>query len=100
MGVCNKLAGAIAPLLLVGAIVQNPNEIDEVQTRLITASVAEQNIILEKLSARLVIPFFIISLVLIGLGLVIKLTKLPDIDDENADTNQSAQPLQAKSNLF
>jgi glucose/galactose transporter len=100
MGVCNKLAGAIAPLLLVGAIVQNPNEIDEVQTRLITASVAEQNIILDKLSARLVIPYFIISLVLIGLGLVIKLTKLPDIDDENADTNQSAQPLQAKSNLF
>ena len=30
MGVCNKLAGAIAPLLLVGAIVRNPNEIDEV----------------------------------------------------------------------
>lgn len=85
MGVCNKIAGAIAPLLLVGAIVNNPNEIDEVQQQLITASIAEQNSILDALSARLVFPYLVISFVLIGLGLIIKLTSLPDIDDENAN---------------
>jgi FHS family L-fucose permease-like MFS transporter len=100
MGVCNKVAGAIAPLLLVGAIVRNPNEIDEVRKQLTIVSLAEQNIILDGLSARLVFPYAIIGIVLIGLGLIIKLTSLPDINDENAGTSKSAQPGQAKLNLF
>jgi len=82
MGVCNKLAGALAPLLLVGAIVQNPNEIDEVREQLLTATMTEKQFILDELSARLVAPYITISLVLLGLGLVIRFTKLPDIDDE------------------
>lgn len=100
MGVCNKIAGAIAPLLLVGAIVRNPNEIDEVQTQLLTASVAEQNLILDALSARLVFPYFMISLVLIGLGLIIKYTSLPDIDDKNANAGKTPTTGQSISNLF
>ena len=88
MGVCNKVAGAIAPLLLVGAVVKNPNEIDEVQKQLITVSAGQQDIILNDLSARLVMPYIVIGLVLIALGLVVQFTKLPDIDDEAA--NKSA----------
>src|SRR5215210_6696544 len=86
MGVCNKLAGAIAPLLLVKAVVKNPNEIDEVHQQLITVSAAQANVILNELSARLVLPYAIIALVLVCLGLAIKLTKLPDIDDEAANS--------------
>lgn len=82
MGICNKVAGAIAPLLLVGAIVQNPNEIDEVQNQLLTASLSEKQIILDELSARLVFPYLIIALILIALGLVIRFTRHPDIHDE------------------
>ena len=82
MGVCNKVAGAIAPLLLVGAVVKNPNEIDEVQHQLVTASLNEKQVILDELSARLVVPYLIIALVLVGLGLVIRFTKLPEIRDE------------------
>jgi glucose/galactose transporter len=99
MGVCNKAAGAIAPLLLIGAIVKNPNEIDEVHKQLTTVSAAEQNIILNELSSRLIFPYIIISIVLIALGLVIKLTRLPDIDDEN--TNQSvSSEIGKKESLF
>ena len=98
MGVCNKLAGAIAPLLLIGAVVKNPNEIDEVQQKLKLVSVTEQGAILDELSARLVFPYAIICVVLIGLGLIIKLNRLPDIDDETANKSQSAAG--AKVNLF
>ena len=83
MGVCNKVAGAIAPLLLVGAVVRNPNEIDEVQRQLVTTSVNEKQIILDELSARLIMPYLIIALVLIALGLVIRFTKLPEIRDDS-----------------
>ena len=99
MGVCNKVAGAIAPLLLVGAIVRNPDEIDDVRKQLTTVSIEQQNIILNDLSARLVFPYIIIGIVLIGLGLVIKLTKLPDIDDENANKGAAIQGGK-KENLF
>ena len=85
MGVCNKVAGAIAPLLLVGAVVKNPNEIDAVQKQLTMVSPDQQAIILNELSARLVLPYIIIGLVLIGLGMVIRFTKLPDINDEAAN---------------
>lgn len=99
MGVCNKLAGAIAPLLLVGAIVRNPNEIDEVHQQLTRVSLAEQNVILDELSARLIFPYIVIALVLIGLGLIIKLTHLPDIKDD-ANESKSEENRNAPVNLF
>ena len=76
-------------MLLVGAIVRNPNEIDEVQKRLTTVSIPEQNIILDELSARLVFPYIVITIILIVLGLIIKLTNLPDIDDGTANAGGS-----------
>ncbi|MBL7857430.1 MAG: sugar MFS transporter [Cyclobacteriaceae bacterium] len=93
MGICNKVAGAIAPLLLVGAIVQNPNEIDDVQNKLLTASLADKQIILDELSARLVIPYLTIALILIALGLVIRFTRLPDIHDEALSFEQQKNSL-------
>lgn len=105
MGVCNKVAGAIAPLLLVGAVVKNPNEIDEVQRQLLTASLAEKQVVLDELSARLVTPYLIITLVLIGLGLVIRFTRLPDIHDEGisaagANTSKKKSLLQHRHLLL
>lgn len=90
MGVCNKVAGAIAPLLLVGAIVKNPNEIDQVKAQLTMMSIPQQNVVLDELSARLVVPYLVIAAVLIGLGLIIKLTHLPDIHDEDVEEGKPA----------
>ncbi|MBX2923795.1 MAG: sugar MFS transporter [Chitinophagaceae bacterium] len=96
MGVCNKLAGAIAPLLLLGAIVKSPDEIDEVQQQLITASAAERVVILDDLSARLIVPYLVVSAILVGLGLIIKLAHLPDVHDEGAP----GEPSQIKQGLW
>jgi MFS transporter, FHS family, L-fucose permease len=100
MGVCNKIAGALAPLLLVGAIVRNPNEIDEVQMQLVSASPAEQAMILDNLSERLVFPYVVICIVLLGLSLIIKFTNLPEINDEQSNIDLSLENLQNKPKLF
>jgi FHS family L-fucose permease-like MFS transporter len=97
MGVCNKVAGAIAPLLLVGAIVKNPDEIDQVKAQLVSLSVSQQNRLLDELAGRLIVPYIIIAVLLIGLGLVIKLTHLPDINDEERNKNQGLQSQSSKS---
>ncbi|RYZ92880.1 MAG: MFS transporter, partial [Sphingobacteriaceae bacterium] len=83
MGVCNKTAGAIAPILLIGAIVRNPDEIDHVQKQLLTATIGQKDLILNDLSSRLLIPYVIIVFVLVLLGLMIKLTRLPEIKDKS-----------------
>ncbi|HEU4902788.1 MAG TPA: sugar MFS transporter [Flavisolibacter sp.] len=100
MGVCNKVAGAIAPLLLVGAIVKNPNEIDQVKAQLTTMSVSQQNVVLDELSGRLVIPYLVIAAVLIGLGLIIRFTHLPDIHDEDVGEGQPANAATSSKGLL
>lgn len=100
MGVCNKIAGAIAPLILVGAIVSNPNEIDQIQNQLLIASIEEQNILLNDLSGRLVLPYLVISAVLVALGLIIKFTSLPKIDDDSANAGKRQPSVESFSSLF
>jgi len=100
MGVCNKIAGALAPLILVGAIVRNPNEIDEVQLQLVSASPAEQALILDNLSERLVFPYVVICIVLLGLGLIIKFTNLPEINDEQSNVDLNLDTVENKPKLL
>lgn len=100
MGVCNKIAGAVAPLLLVGAIIKNPNEVDEVKAKLLTMSASQQNVILDEMSSRLIFPYIVIAVVLIVLGLVIKLTNLPDINDDSKEVAKLAEAGAQYKTLF
>src|SRR5438270_2480784 len=63
MGVCNKVAGALAPLLLARALVKNPNEIDEIRSRLAGMTTDQQHAVLNELSSRLVFPYIMIAAV-------------------------------------
>jgi glucose/galactose transporter len=100
MGVCNKVAGAIAPLLLVGALIKNPDEIDQVKAQLLTITPAQQTVVLDDLSSRLIMPYIVISVVLVGLGLLIKLSHLPDINDETSNTLPTSTEGQQSKSLF
>lgn len=100
MGVCNKVAGAIAPLLLVGALVKNPDEIDQVKAQMLTMTPAQQTVVLDDLSSRLIMPYIVMSVVLIGLGLLIKLSHLPDINDDTANAVPSSADEPQKKRLF
>ena len=82
MGVCNKVAGAIAPLLLLSAISRDPDEIDRLSAMLPGLSPTEQNQLLNELAERLISPYMVLTLVLISLGILIRFTSLPDIADE------------------
>ncbi len=98
MGVCNKLAGAIAPVLLVGAIVRNPDEIDQVQQLLLTATAPQKEVLLDDLSGRLLVPYLVIAAVLAGLALIIRLSRLPEINDNTAAGSEGL--LHGKRSLF
>ena len=87
MGICNKIAGAIAPLVLIHSLTKNPDEIDQLQIQLPGLSMQEQTVILNELSSRLIVPYIIIALVLVGLGMMIRMTRLPEVKPHDKDFN-------------
>ncbi|WP_316814167.1 sugar MFS transporter [Pedobacter heparinus] len=88
MGICNKVAGAVAPLILIHAITKSPDEIDQLQKTLPSLSLQQQNAVLDALSNRLAIPYLIIAILLIALCIMISFSHLPDVEEIEENTDQ------------
>lgn len=90
MGIANKAAGALAPLILAYFVVKQGD--DEAIKNLINLSIEEKAIFLDGLAARVVNPYIVMALVLFLVGLGLKFSSLPDIDSENnEDIKDSSQ---------
>ncbi|HET7535178.1 MAG TPA: sugar MFS transporter [Candidatus Didemnitutus sp.] len=88
MGICNKIAGALSPVIL-GAIVLKGAS--EVEAKIAAAAPgAERAQLLQELAARVISPYVIMAGVLLVLALLIKLSPLPEIDTDGADAGGSA----------
>ncbi|MGV3604445.1 MAG: sugar MFS transporter [Dyadobacter fermentans] len=82
MGVCNKLAGAIAPLLFLGMVSKDAGEIDRLTALLPGLSTASAEQLLNELSVRLITPYITLAVALAALGILIRFASLPDISDD------------------
>ncbi len=82
MGICNKLAGAIAPIVL-GAIALK--DIDILTSKLSAMSMEVKAAQLDLLAGRVILPYIVIVLVLLLLAIWIYLSHLPEIDTDKED---------------
>jgi len=98
MGICNKAAGALAPLILIRAITKNPDEIDHLKKLLPSLKQIQQLGILNELSSRLIMPYVIMTIVLFALGLMIRYSNLPEVKEQE-DTSNIETGIQ-KKNIF
>ncbi len=89
MGIANKVAGAIAPLVLAYFVVHKGD--DEIIRNISNMSVADKNMFLDELAMRVVVPYLIMSLLLFLAGIGIKYSGLPDIEKEE-DTDATVTP--------
>ncbi len=80
MGVCNKSAGIIAPLLLAAAILK-PTDTELFQQLPMMDEVA-RNAALDQLIRRVILPYSIMAVVLFVLGIIFKYSLLPEIDTD------------------
>lgn len=97
MGITNKLAGAIAPLVLAYFVVHEGD--DEAIKNLVNLSLEDKSIFLDGLAARVVNPYIGMAIVLFLVGLGLKFSSLPDVDSENnEDIQDSGQ--KDKSSVF
>jgi FHS family L-fucose permease-like MFS transporter len=82
MGICNKVAGIIAGLIF-GYITLK--DADVFQQSLTTLDAAARDAKLDELASRVIVPYIIISGVLVVLSIGILFSSLPDIKDEDED---------------
>ena len=82
MGICNKVAGAIAPIVL-GAITLK--DADVLKQRLLTMPATQKLIELNDLATRVIVPYVVIVCVLLLLAVLIYFSSLPEIDTEHED---------------
>ncbi|MBB5634685.1 glucose/galactose transporter [Pedobacter cryoconitis] len=86
MGICNKVAGAIAPIVL-GAIALK--DADGFHDRLLLMNPAEKIAELNALASRVILPYVIIIIVLVILAVLIYFSTLPEIDTDKEDETVS-----------
>lgn len=83
MGICNKVAGTISPIILGALILQGANELME-SAKLMTGP--EKTIILDNLAQRVILPYVIMAIVLVLLAFMIRYAHLPEVDTDNEET--------------
>ncbi len=96
MGICNGIAGVIAPAILGFITLKGA---DEILQRIGTMAPAEKSLELDALATRVIIPYILIMVSLLLLAIFLYLSGLPDIDaeGENAIADEKAS---AKTSIF
>lgn len=80
MGICNKVAGAIAPLILAYFILSDG---DAFVKSLETMTSVEKTDALNALAARAIAPYTVIAISLFLLGIMMRYSPLPEIESES-----------------
>jgi glucose/galactose transporter len=82
MGIFNKVAGAVAPIIL-GAVTLK--DADLIQKKLISLTDVEKQTELSALAHRVILPYVVILIVLVILSVLIYFSTLPEIDTNKED---------------
>ena len=87
MGIANKFAGAIAPIILSHFILKD-SAVLEAKLVEVTDSVGRA-VILDELAGRVIGPYIIMSITLVLLGLLLRFAHLPEVDTDAEDPTTS-----------
>ena len=95
MGICNKIAGGIAPLVLAYFILSDGDAFVET---LKTLDDTAKAIALDELASRVITPYVVMTVVLVLLGLMIRFSPLPEIEEEEEEVVEDG--VVAKNNIL
>ncbi len=84
MGLANKFAGILANALFGSILLKNATEIQE---KIDAANTTEKKLLLNDLASRVETPYWILTVILVVVAIVIYLSKLPDIKEEASDSD-------------
>ncbi|MBL7762438.1 MAG: sugar MFS transporter [Chitinophagaceae bacterium] len=94
MGVCNKTAGALAPLILGAIVLSNSSDLE---ANLKTMDAAQKAAELDALASKVILPYVIIAVVLVLLAIFIHFSSLPEVKADGEDESSSSSVVNRKS---
>ncbi|MEI6683825.1 MAG: sugar MFS transporter [Bacteroidota bacterium] len=88
MGICNKIAGVISPLILGAIVLKGMDKYDK--TILASMNELQRVTVLNDLAGRIILPYIIMAVVLVILAVLLRFSALPDIDTDQEDASTLA----------
>jgi glucose/galactose transporter len=83
MGIANKFAGAIAPIILAHIILRDSAELEARLAQALDAVTRAS--ILDELAGRVIMPYIVMAVILVLLGLFLRFAHLPEVDTDAED---------------
>jgi len=96
MGICNKVAGVLAPIVIGSILLLNTNTFEKDIELL---NLAQKTLRLNELASRIVIPYTFMAIILAGFALLIRFSALPEIEEEKEIKKSPSKP-QLKTTVF
>ncbi len=97
MGICNKAAGILAPLLFAAVILRSTD--GELFKQIPLMGEVEKNAVLDELIRRVMVPYACVGAVLFGLGVFVRYSPLPEINTE-LESEELATANSSKTSIF
>ena len=87
MGICNKVAGSIAPIILGAIALENT---DGLVQRLAAMDALQKAAELDALAQRVIVPYLVMMAVLVILAVLVNYSGLPEVDTDQEDETVAA----------
>lgn len=100
MGICNKVAGIIAPLVFAAMVLKiSDNELFKtLEGGLLSAT--EKNGLLDELIRRVILPYSILGTILVLIGLLVRFSPLPEINTEQSNKEERSEGESSKTSVL
>lgn len=100
MGICNKVAGIIAPLVFAAMVLKiSDNELFKtLEGGLLSAT--EKNGLLDELIRRVILPYSILGTILVLIGLLVRFSPLPEINTEQSNKEERSEGESGKTSVL
>jgi FHS family L-fucose permease-like MFS transporter len=83
MGIANKFAGALAPIILASIILKDSKILEDKLAQ--AADAVTRAGLLDELASRVIMPYIVMAIILVLLGLLLRFAHLPEIDTDAED---------------
>jgi glucose/galactose transporter len=95
MGIANKFAGAIAPIILASIILKDAKILESELSK--AADSMARAVILDEMAHRVIMPYIVMAVILAILGFIIRIAHLPEVNTDAEDQDQGITNAQKKS---
>ena len=91
MGICNKAAGILSPIILSTIVLKNATELqDKINA---AANVSTKENLLNELAGRIIYPYIVMAIVLLILAVMIRKSSLLDVDASKVNAETGSQSI-------